>query len=231
MAKSSTILLSVTAGFYFYKNQPISPELSIITAKLQNDKIILADGFIVYLNKHATLSFPKKFDANKRELTLYGEAFFEVAKDANRPFLIHTNHSDVEVLGTSFNVNTTIKQTEVSVATGKVKVQASAHDKSSILTPGQTAEVTEQTLKVYTTINQNYLAWKTGIFEFNETPIVKVVKDLNTYYDNKIQLTKSDIDCSFTSTFKQRDLKEIIEIIELSCGLQNKQKNEHYELY
>ena len=65
---------------------------------------VLPDGTTVYLNTNSKIIFPKRFEKNKREITLKGEAFFEVTKDKNRPFIINVNEAQVEVLGTSFNI-------------------------------------------------------------------------------------------------------------------------------
>lgn len=230
-AAIAAVFLVAVVGVYMFSNQNISSELITVIAKVQNEEVTLADGSIVYLNKNATLTYPEVFNSSERELTLQGEAFFEVAKDAARPFIIHTIHSEVSVLGTSFNVNAESNQTEVSVTTGKVKVQSLNREASTILTPNQSATVNEQGLDAYPTNNQNYLAWKTGVFYFEKATLNDVVRDLNSYYSPKITLENFDADCQFSSTFQQKELTEIIEIIQLSCGLQLRQKNGNYELY
>lgn len=230
-ASIAAVFLLAIVGVYMFSNQNVSSELITVIAKAQNEKVALADGSIVYLNKDATLSYPEVFNSNKRELTLNGEAFFEVAKDATRPFIVHTTHSDVAVLGTSFNVHAESNQTEVSVTTGKVKVQSLNREESTILIPNQSATVNEEGLDTYPTSNKNYMAWKTGVFYFEKTTLNDVVSDLNSYYSPKIILENLDTDCQFSSTFQQKELTEIIEIIQLSCGLQLRQKNGNYELY
>ncbi len=230
-ASVAAVFLLMTIGYYYINTSQIAVEQMVLTAKEQVERITLPDGSIVYLKKDASLKFPKSFASTNREIILQGEAFFEIVKDVNRPFRIGTNHSEVEVLGTSFNINTEKDQTAVTVATGKVQVTALSDGKAAILTPNQSALVKDHSLETFSTTDNNYLAWKTGIFKFEKTPIHQVVEDLNSYYENKIILSKLDTDCLFTSTFDQRDLQEIIEIIQLSCHLQLQQKNTNYELY
>lgn len=230
-AVAAIFVVAMVGAYLLHKHPSASTELLTKAAVNQNDKIELEDGSIVYLNQHASLSFSKKFDTNIREVTLEGEAFFEIAKDATRPFIVHTIHSDVEVLGTSFNINTIDNQTEISVATGKVKVQSLHSNEASVLIPNQSVRVTHQKMETFDTTNQNYLAWKTGKFHFDKTTLQQVIKDLNSYYGDKITLSKKDADCLFSSSFNQRELIEIIEIIQLSCELQLQQKNETYELF
>ena len=124
-ASVAAVFLLMALGYYVFTppaNNQIWHELS--TQQLK-DTIELADGSVVYLNQQASFSYPQTFEPDKREVRLEGEAFFEVAKDAQRPFIINTTHADIRVLGTSFNINTDADQTEVSVTTGKVSVQAS----------------------------------------------------------------------------------------------------------
>lgn len=200
-------------------------------ANKQGEKVTLEDGSIVYLNKGATLSYPNSFaDLSIRELTLEGEAFFEVQKDPNRPFVIHTPHSKVEVLGTSFNVNNEIDHTQVTVTTGKVKVENLSQSKSSILLPNQTAQISKKNIVVTTTTSQNHLVWKTGVMEFENTPLYKVVQEINTYYGNKIILSVQANDCPLTCSLNQHKLEDVVRIIELSCNLSIEQKNGSYVL-
>ena len=231
VAAIAAVFLITVAGVYLFNHHVISTELVTKTAAIQNERIELEDGSIIYLNKEARIIFPEKFGSEKRELSLQGEAFFEIAKDANRPFIVHTIHSDVEVLGTSFNINTINKKTEISVATGKVKVQSLNSKEISVLIPNQSVLVTDQKMQAFSTNNQNYLAWKTGVFHFNKATLPKVVKELNRYYGDKIILSKQEADCLFSSSFNQQDLSEIMEIIKLSCELQLQQKNGVYELF
>lgn len=230
-ASVAAVVLLLIGGLYLFNEQQLKSSIVNLSTQDQQQEITLEDGSIVYLNTNATLSYPEKFSSTDRIVTLTGEAFFDVAKDATRPFIINTNHSEVKVLGTSFNINTVSDHTEITVATGRVEVNSLVSKESSVLLPEQTALVSNSSFEVIPTENTNYLAWKTGVFEFNKTPIQQVVEDLNSYYENKIILSKLDTDCLFTSTFDQRELQEIIEIIQLSCHLQLQQKNTNYELY
>lgn len=231
VASTAAIFLIAMVGLYLYNNLDTPSDLVKITATIQNQKVELEDSSVIYLNKDASLSYPDKFSSNRRDVTLNGEAFFEVAKDANRPFRILTNHSEVEVLGTSFNIDTKADQTEVSVTTGKVQVRSLRNDVTAILTPNQSAFANDNTINVVPTIDQNYMAWKTGVFNFEKAPIKDVIEKLNTYYNNQITLSKTDSDCLFNLSFNQLDIKEIVEIIQLTCNLKLNKKNNNYELH
>jgi len=228
---AAVFLLVSFMTYQFFSQNNSSENLLAVTNTEGSRTINLDDGSIVYLNKNATLSYPKTFDDELRQVTLKGEAFFKIAKDTQRPFRILTNHSEVEVLGTSFNINTEVKQTTVAVATGKVKVKSLATKESAILTPNQSAVVNQSNFKSFPTKDQNYQAWKTGIFEFEKTPIKEVIATINPYYDNQIKLSKANATCPISSTFNQLKIDEIVEILQTICKLKLKQNNKSYELH
>src|SRR5690606_22131597 len=107
---------------------------------------ILEDGTKVWLNSSSKISYPKKFSTGSRKVTLYGEAYFDVAKDKNRPFLIETNGTEIRVLGTSFNVNAYNETVSTTLVEGSLKVSNGTH--SSTLKPGQEAIANAQKIEI-----------------------------------------------------------------------------------
>lgn len=217
-------------GYYFYKSYR-TPHHKIHYASLKNEKVTLDDGSVVYLNKNARLTYPKTFHSDKREVALDGEAFFDVVKDASRPFMIETHHSQVKVLGTSFNINTEESITEVAVKTGKVQVKSNFNEDRSILNPNDIAQVTTSNLQVKTNDRGNHNAWMTGVFDFDQATLSEVVTELQTYYDDTIILSITNTDCLFSSTFNKLDIEEVLEIISLSCNISFTHKQDQYELH
>ena len=222
------LMLSVLAGGYLIMNGNKNIE---IQATENGEMVLLADGTKINLRKGAVLSYPKKFDEKSREIHLEGEAFFDVERDPNKPFIVHTLYSDIEVLGTSFNIDADSDMSKITVATGKVQVKNSDNTESTVLTPNQSAVVDQSSISFSTTSDKNEFAWKSGKFEFDNTDLRKVVDDLNSYYGNKIKLSDTVGECSFNSSFDQEELSNILQIIQLSCGLELSQKNGHYELH
>lgn len=134
--------LSIYLITLLQKPQPV--ELAMIERSNPNgqrSKIILADSSVVYLGAGSRLRYPERFSAGKREISLYGEAFFEVTKNPKKPFIIHTGAVSTRVLGTSFKIEAfKNKPLTVEVATGKVRVdrfKAGRAESLAILTPGQ----------------------------------------------------------------------------------------------
>ncbi len=202
-------LLVFGLGMYFY------------TANSEKESVYtLSDGTKVWLNGDSKLDFPKRFDGKIRKVVLTGEAFFEVAKNPNKPFVIETQSTNIEVLGTSFNVNSINQEISVVVATGKVKFYKRAQPEEMVLlTPGEKGVFKEGKLVELENEDYNYASWHTGIFKFEHTPIGEVVQILASYY-GKIQLNEDvDPNCIFKGVFEKESKESIIETLELSCGL------------
>lgn len=223
VAASVTLIMSIGV-FWLMQKSAVNQSVIVADAMLEGGKVVnLPDGTIITLNKNATIRYDKKFADKQRTVSLTGEAFFEVAKDKTRPFVVKMPKTEVTVLGTSFNINCSNQQTEVTVATGRVRVMASELNKSVEITPGQSAKLTNSKLTMFETDNKNYLAWKTGEFTFSNTPIKQVIAELNKYYDNKI-VSINDTTCVITTNFNKKPLDEVIEILELTCNIKLKSK-------
>jgi ferric-dicitrate binding protein FerR (iron transport regulator) len=209
-------------SFYYFSEGNISLMTEQIELKSNKEKkeIVLPDGSKVWLNKDAILTYPSKFSDATRNVTLEGEAFFEITKNKNKPFIVEIKNANVEVLGTSFNINSSNIKTEVIVATGKVKVSNKNATQSEIITLGNSVIVSNNDVKKHKTDNVNYLAWKTGDFKFKEAKISEAIEDLNTYYKTKIVIENNQVfECSLTANFENEKLENIIEVIKLTCNV------------
>ena len=202
-------LLVFGMGMYFYMTN--SETEGIYT---------LSDGTKVWLNGDSKLDFPKTFDGDVRKVVLSGEAFFDVAKNPNKPFIIETQSTNIEVLGTSFNVKDDENEISVVVSTGKVKFYERENPvEMVILTPGEKGVFKDDKISKLKNRNKNYASWHTGVFEFKNTPVKEVLQELSSYY-GLIQLNKSiNLDCLFKGVFEKESKESIIETLELSCGL------------
>ena len=168
------------------KNAPVQVVYNTITTARGNQyQLILADGSKVWLNSASSLRFPTAFTGDKREVELDGEGYFEVAKNAAKPFHVKTSTQDIEVLGTHFNVNAykdeeTIKTTLLE---GKVKVLNDG--KTAILEPGEQAVLKGNspfTIDHSPDLDQ-VMAWKNGWFEFDNTDIKTIMRQISRWYD------------------------------------------------
>ncbi|MBW6535580.1 MAG: FecR domain-containing protein [Mariniphaga sp.] len=235
-------LLVGTAGYYFgLKNQLQNVYSEVISAEKQVvNEYILPDGSVVALNSNSKLQFPKKFKNSMREVTITGEAFFDVLPDAEKPFIINAGNAQVKVLGTSFNINAYPENetVEVVVKTGTVQVISTEKRNTS-----ETAEIVLNSGEKGTFINSlgklekgfnsdpNYLAWKTHNLVFENTPLREVVQYLNKTYHTDIQLKEENLNkLVLTAQFEKKPVDFILNVIQLTFDLQLEQAKNIYIL-
>lgn len=168
-------------------NQEVVQMRELNNPKGQRSAVKLPDGSEVYLGADSKLSIPQKFTGLSREVRLEGEAFFEVAKNPQKPFIIHTGTVQTRVLGTSFKIEAFKgQQLRVSVATGKVRVDdysKGVHQPLAILTPGQLLDYTSGAAQL-TTVNVEELnAWKKARLSFHNQSLGEITKTLERWYD------------------------------------------------
>lgn len=170
----------------------------------QTEKIILADGSIIHLNAYSYIKYPTEFTGDTRDVELSGEAFFDIVKDAEHPFTVHTPFEDVIVLGTSFNVraHSCESNSEVSVTTGRVKVDNGTA--KQILLPNEKVVVNHSTgfMERQLTENLNENAWLTNLMVFEDAAMPEVLDDLETYFDVEFTVENSELlNCPFNASF------------------------------
>lgn len=150
--------------------------------------LVLSDGTKVWLNADSKIKYPVSFGQDKREVSLRGEGYFEVAKDSARPFIMSTDKMDVKVLGTTFDVNTYEDEGKsfVVLVEGLVEVSAGKGE-SRIITPGYMAEVdmhdVQAKIHVSKCDTEHYIAWKSGNFSFRNASLTEILKRVFRYYD------------------------------------------------
>ena len=150
--------------------------------------ITLPDGSKVWLNSASTIIYPTSFNGKERKVEILGEAYFEVAKDATKPFRVKMNEMEVEVLGTHFNINGYQDESFVrtTLLEGKVKVRSGAVE--NLLNPGQQAQLGKNgNIKLLKNVNvEEVMAWKDGNFQFEDADIYSVMRQLARWYDLEV---------------------------------------------
>lgn len=168
-----------------------SPEYNILVTPRGGDyMIILPDGTKAWLNAASSLRFPTVFAGNERKVELKGEAYFEVAKNKDKPFIVKSGNMEVQVLGTHFDVdaygdNSTDK---VTLLEGAVRVVQTDSHLSQLLQPGEAAQMEKQRniqLIKHADIEEA-IAWKNGLFLFHNTDIHDVLLQLSRWYDIQV---------------------------------------------
>jgi hypothetical protein len=157
-------------------------------------KVILSDGTEVWLNCATELRFPFSFSDSKREISISGEAYLKVAKDAKRPFIVHTPNSAVEVLGTSFNVNTYDSGlVRVALVEGSVRVNTPV--RQTVVHPGQEAiyQHDRNDIKIQSFDQDKVLSWKDGIHYFDNTSLAEICKVFPRWFGVEIEMDNATI--------------------------------------
>ncbi|MDK2979582.1 MAG: transrane sensor [Bacteroidales bacterium] len=209
------IIYQENFGYYSFTEYTADNEMS--------NEIVLPDGTKVYLNENSSLKYPDEFDGTQRKVKLTGEAFFDVAKNKEKPFIIDVKNAEIRVLGTSFNVRTNLNDSdvEVYVETGMVEVYRKKSDKNNILVdPGNVGIVTKSEIKKQKNHDPNVLAWKTKNIVFREEHLVNVFNTLSRVYHVDIHSDNEEIlNYRLTSTFTKQDIESVMEVICVTFNL------------
>lgn len=191
------VTVCITATFFSIGNDYTDLAMQTVTVPSgQRANVILPDGTDVWLNAGTTMRYPISFMKSKREITLDGEAYFEVAHNEKCPFVVHTYAMDVEVLGTKFNVEAYSKKNffEASLMQGKVKVTSPSNETQSvILSPNQKTTLEHGRLVVSEIDDYGIYRWKEGLYCFRDKPLGDIMKDLEKYYDLNISIHNQEI--------------------------------------
>jgi ferric-dicitrate binding protein FerR (iron transport regulator) len=190
----------------------------------------LADGSRVYLNGNSEITFSKEFGRNDRKISLKGEAFFEVHRNEKIPFNITTYKTTTEVLGTSFNVySDSSEKVKVSVVSGVVAFYSGKKENGVKLKAGEQAAYNPSVAKIENEKNTdpNFLAWKTGILYFNETPITEAFRLLQKQYSRVFVFeTKQGGIPTLTTTIDNQALEAVLEELNLLLNTKNVTRND-----
>ena len=167
-------------------------------------KVTLADGTEVWLNAESSIRFPVVFTGTERKVEITGEAYFEVAKNKNMPFKVKAASSEIEVLGTHFNVNAYNDEAfiKTTLLEGMVKVSIPAlagNQSSKFLQPGQQAEINKKgEINVLDNADtEEAVAWKNGRFQFKSTDLKTILRQISRWYDADVEY-KGNVNLHFT---------------------------------
>jgi ferric-dicitrate binding protein FerR (iron transport regulator) len=235
-------ILLGSVGYYIgYKNQIPLVFNQIVSAENQVlNEYILPDGSIVALNSDSKLEFPKQFASDVREVTITGEAFFDVEPNPEKPFVINARGTQIRVLGTSFNVRAypNTETVEVVVKTGKVQVIQKNNEELTekqevILIPGEkgTLFYESKILEKSENMDVNFLAWKTNDIIFIETPLSEVIKCLEKVYHIEVDVKEPELEeLKLTAHFDKKPIDFVLDVVRLTFNLELTGENEHFAL-
>lgn len=223
VAASIALLITAFAGYYYFTN-PLEVEMITKTnPRGQKSTIQLPDGSMVILNSESTIQYPAEFNNTLRNITLRGEAFFDVSKNPDKPFVINSGEVKTTVLGTSFNISAypNENQIAVSVASGKVKVSAN-NSREVYLVPNEEAiynklegSLTEKPVEISV-----HTAWKNNILLFNDLSFNLAKTKIERWYGVSIKIENPELkNCRVTGKFNNENLTNVMEALKMSMNL------------
>lgn len=233
---AAVLLIGSLIGVVVYTSQDISPKSEVTKPVLreismdkgQRGNITLSDGTKVILNAESKIVLPDVFKSDKREITLHGEAFLDVAHDPDRPFVVRIDDAVVEVLGTSFGVRSypDDESVQVVVSDGKVSLGSSKEAKTSnaVLAAGEMGQLYMSDHRIVKKVVEDmdlFLGWKEGWLKFKDTSMEKVARDLERKYDVDIEFADDKLkDLKLTAELKSRSFERNLEVISISLGIE-----------
>lgn len=223
MQYAAVVVVIIAATFFttqYLNNTPHSKELnSLYVPAGQRAQVTLADGSTVWLNANSTLRYPSHFSKKTRQVEVEGEAFFDIAQNKKKPFIVSAKNIKLQVLGTKFNVHSYPETdfVKTDLVEGSVRIAINNSEYQGItLSPSEQLTVSGNNMILSKTEGSDYFLWTDGIYAFDNECLLDIINKLQLYYDVKIIVEDPEIfDVRYTGKFRQRDgIDEILRIIQ-----------------
>lgn len=189
--------------------------------------LTLPDGTRIWLNASTKLRFPASFTGAERIVELEGEAYFEVARNERQPFRVKARGLDVDVLGTHFNVMAYADEPAIQTTLLEGKVRLSNGKQAVVLQPGQEGRLTErQQLLVRKADLEQAMAWKNGMFIFNDEPLPSIMRKISRWYDVDVTFRDPGATLSFAGTISRfKNVQDVLHMLSLTGTVQFRVEN------
>jgi transmembrane sensor len=221
--QSGAKILKLNSGQLVYNNliheKPTSLAYNtLVTPRGGQYEVVLPDGSKVWLNAASSLRYPTSFTGKDREVELKGEAYFEVAKNEEKPFRVRVNDIAVSVLGTSFNIMAYPDEPVVKTTLEEGTVKVLRGSKGIILYPGQQARAENNELKLVRGVDmEEVIAWKNGLFKFNGADIEAVMRQIGRWYNVDIVYQGAKTTNDFSGIISRNtNISNVLKILEYS---------------
>lgn len=219
------------------KNEIITSEQSVVYNQLivpmgKRSMLTFSEGSKIWVNAGTRVVYPAVFDRKKREIYVDGEAFLEVSRDENCPFIVKTKDLNVEVLGTSFNImayeNDSIQN--IVLVSGSVKVKPN-NKKETLLYPNQMCIHSDNVYQVKTVNVDDHILWKSGVYQYKSEELGIILRRLSRYYGQEISCTPqaSELKCSGKLDLKE-NLNLLLDGISITAPIAYTYENEKYQI-
>lgn len=223
----NNVMLETEGNALRFQQRDGDGQLNMLEVPLKKDyKIVLADGTEVWLNSASTLKFPFSFEAGRqRVVEVSGEAYFNVARNAEKPFIVRTAGGDIQVLGTAFNVNT-YETGKVTASLVRGSIKAVGEGTEMVLQPGQAAvwgKAAHQ-INVSRFEQEEVLGWMQGVYYFNGAGLEEIAKTIHRLYDLEVLIDNPSLtNYRFAlKVDKNKPVEDFLEVIQITKGVKHR---------
>jgi transmembrane sensor len=234
LAAASVALLAIALVFFSKDKMSTTEWVSIASADQGSQPVLLPDGSQVWLHQNTILSFEKGFAASDfRRLRLQGEAYFEVQKNAEKPFIVEAAACRILVLGTSFDIRSRDREDETFVAVKTGKVRVSSTQAQLELNPGEKAIVSRSSgkLQLFKEDVAHVAHWRSPELEYRNLALGHVLQQLSHRFEVKIQIGNPDlVNCPYSIYLPKADLPSVMANLEAVFGVSIAQTADGYRL-
>lgn len=218
--KIAAILLLAWGGSSLYHSTTEDTAYqSLYVPAGQRAELTLPDGTNVWVNAQSKIKYPLRFGKDKRTVELDGEAFFDVTKNKDKPFCVKTKNISVQVLGTQFDLKAYANRpiAEVFLLKGKVALYDATRQKKVEMRPNEYVSYKDGQFEKGSIKDQNYFKWRMGIISFNNKSVGEILKDIELYYDIRIDVKKKKLlKEHYTGKFRTKDgIEQVLNILQI----------------
>ena len=198
--------------------------LEVIAPLGSRTVVQLSDNTVIHLNSGSKIKYPQVFSGERREVTLTGEAYFDVAHNKDMPFIVKTEYLNVKVLGTSFNLLAYANKNtiETTLVKGEVQLEnAKTGEELGVMLPGRHAEfnINDGTIKSTIGDIDKYIAWIEGKLIFEDSPITEVADKLSRMFNVEVIVKKGILDYNYTVTLIDEPLYQILDLMTIATPI------------
>jgi len=228
------LLTAAAVYFYMPRDESVPTQLVVAVERGQKANITLPDGSKVWLNSQSKLTYSTNYNIKKRELQLDGEAYFEVAHNPNKPFIVQSNDISVEALGTAFGVKAYNEDKLISSILMKGKVLVTTPDGVTILTPNERIMYDKTThKKVQSTVTNatDFTGWIHNELRFEDESLGDIAKTIQRTYNVEVLFASGVLkNQRYTGTINNNSLESVLNIISLTSPISFKINNQQVTL-
>ena len=231
VASVAAIALICIVGWCTYEYL-IPTKMQTISTLANRMEVTLPDGSQIMLNRYSSLTYPKRFKGDSREVTLNGEGFFNITKNPNKPFIVTAEMMKVQVLGTQFNIEAYVNNPDVktTLIEGSVMVSIDSTDEQMILHPSESAIYNKKNKTLELAVEDETVAtvaWQSNSFIFDKQTLQEIVRKLGNSFGVVIEIDNDDLaNYRLTAKFNNDEpLEEILTLLQTGRGFTFKKIN------